>query len=106
MDNLYLDTQWFFCPNRLLWTNFKRFCGEQDNPADSIDYTMPVQTPDAAGYAENSLGDYLGIPIGIAGMESPRADPFRMYNLTWNQWYRDENLQDSVVVDVDDGPDT
>ncbi len=106
MDNIYLDTHWFFAPERLLWDNWKKFCGEQDNPADSIDFTMPVQTsPKGTGYAENSLADYLGIPIDITGMEDPRAGIFRMYNRTWNEWFRDENLQDSVVVDLDDGPD-
>lgn len=105
MDNLYIDTHFFFCPERLLWNNWQRFCGEQDDPLDSIDFTMPVQTPDAAGYITNSLGDYAGIPINIAGTPPPRAGFFRMYNRTWNEWFRDENLQDSVVVDLDDGPD-
>ena len=105
MDNLYLDTHWFFCPERLLWENWKRFCGEQDDPSDSIDFVMPVQTPPSAGYAEGSLGDYLGIPIDIADTPDVRAGIFRMYNRTYNEWFRDENLQDSVVVDRDDGPD-
>jgi hypothetical protein len=106
MDNIYLDTHFFFCPERLLWDNWQKFCGEQDNPSDSTDFTIPVQTAPAGGYAENSLGDYLGIPIDITGMENPRAGVFRMYNRTWNEWFRDENLQDSVTVDLDDGPDT
>lgn len=106
MDNLYLDTHWFFCPERLVWDNWQKFMGERTNPDDSIDFTMPVQTPPALGYTENSLADYLGIPPGIEGTPAPRAGIFRMYNLTWNQWFRDENLQDSVVVDTDDGPDT
>lgn len=105
MDNLYLDIQWFYCPSRLLWSNWKKFCGEQDDPDDSIDFLMPVQTEPAAGYAEGSLGDYLGLPIDVTGGEDVRADPFRMYNRIYNEWYRDENLQDSVVVDLDDGPD-
>lgn len=112
MDNIYLDTFFFFCPSRLLWRatspssgSWERFMGERDNPDDSIDFTFPVQTAPASGYAQNSLGDYFGIPIDIAGTPNIRADFFRMYNLTWNQWFRDENLQPSVVVDVDDGPD-
>ena len=104
MDNIYLDTHWFFCPERLLWNNWKRFCGEQDNPEDSIDFTLPVQTPPGSGYAENSLADYFGVPIGIAGTPPIRAGIFRMYNRTWNEWFRDENLQDSVPLDLDDGP--
>lgn len=106
MDNLYLDTHWFFCPERLLWNNWKRFCGEQDDPDDSIDYTMPIQTVPVAGYAENSLADYFGIPIDVPGNYDIRAGIFRMYNRTYNEWFRDENLQDSVAVDLDDGPDT
>lgn len=112
MDNLYLDTHWFFCPSRLLWSptsvssgSWQRFCGEQVDPDSSIDFTMPVQTIPVGGYPLGSLGDYFGIPTLIAGMENPRADPFRMYNRTWNEWFRDENLQDSVVQDYDDGPD-
>jgi hypothetical protein len=106
MDNIYLDTFWFFCPDRLLWDNFQKFMGERRDPDDSIDYTWPVQTAPASGYAENSLADYFGIPTNITGTPNLRASLFRMYNLTWNQWFRDENLQDSVVVDLDDGPDT
>lgn len=112
MDNLFIDTQWFFCPERLLWKStsptsgsWERFCGERDDPLDTIDFIMPVQTAPAAGYAENSLGDYFGIPIDIAGTPNPRAGIFRMYNRTYNEWYRDENLQNSLVVDLDDGPD-
>lgn len=106
MDNLYIDTHWFFCPNRLLWNNWKKMMGEQDNPADSIAYTTPRQTIPVGGYTLNSLGDYFGIPTLIAGQENPNALPFRMYNRTWNEWFRDENLQNSVTLDLGDGPDT
>jgi len=105
MDNLYLDTHWFFCPNRLLWSNWVKMMGEQTNPGDSIAYTTPRQVIPVGGYTLSSLGDYFGIPVLIAGQENPNALPFRMYNLTWNQWFRDENLQNSVVVDTDDGTD-
>lgn len=106
MDNLYLDTHWFFCPHRLLWTNWVKMMGEQLNPGDSIAFTTPRQTIPVGGYTLNSLGDYLGLPLLIAGQENPVAFPFRMYNLTWNQWFRDENLQNSITVDTGDGPDT
>jgi len=106
MDNIYIDTHWFFCPNRLLWTNFVKMMGEQQNPADSIAYTTPRQTIPVGGYTLGSLGDYFGIPVLKAGMENPNALPFRFYNLTWNQWFRDENLQNSVPESVSDGPDT
>lgn len=106
MDNIYLDTHWFFCPNRLLWNNWKKMMGEQDNPADSIAFTTPRQTIPVGGYTLSSLGDYFGIPTLIAGQENPNALPFRMYNRTWNEWFRDENLQNSVTLDLGDGPDT
>ena len=79
--------------------------GEQDNPADSTDYTVPT-VPGVAttGYAEGSLYDYFGIPTGVPDLEHNNLHA-RAYNLIYNQWFRDENLQDSVVVDLDDGPD-
>lgn len=109
MDNLHLDSFWFFCPNRLVWDNFKKFMGEQANPADSISYVIPQVVTPAGGYAVNSLQDYFGLPtVGqVAGGNtvSHSTLPLRMYNLIWNEWFRDENLQNSVVVDKDDGPD-
>lgn len=103
MDNLFMDTHFFAIPYRLIWSNWERFNGAQDNPGDSTDYVCPTITT-AGGVSEGSLSDYLGIPIDVAGLE---FDSFwhRAYNLTWNTWYRDQNLQDSVVVDLDDGPD-
>ena len=110
MDNLHLDTFWFFVPNRLVWTNWVKFQGEQDNPGDSISYTVPQQVSPAAGYAVNSLQDYFGLPTvgtpAITAAYSHSALPLRGYNLIWNQWFRDENLQNSVTVDKGDGPDT
>ena len=111
MDNLELSTQYFFVPNRLVWSNWEKFMGAQDNPGDSISFTIP-QVSGGAGtsYAAMSLGDYFGLGNlggnvgGSAGYCS--ALPFRAYNLIWNTWYRDENLQNSVTVDLDDGPDT
>lgn len=105
MDNVYLDVHWWFVPNRLVWSNWDKFLGAQDNPGDSTDFTIPVMTSPAGGYADNSLQDYMGIRPGIVGIEHS-ALPMRGYNLVWNEWYRDQNLQNSVVVDVDDGPDT
>lgn len=110
MDNLYLDSFFFFVPNRLVWTNFVKMMGEQDNPGDSTSYVIPQQVSPVAGYAVNSLQDYMGLPtVGqvTAGLTvSHSALPLRAYNLIWNQWFRDENLQNSVVVDKGDGPDT
>lgn len=109
MDNLHLDSFFFFVPNRLVWTNWVKFMGEQDNPSDSISYTVPQQVSPAGGYAIGSLQDYLGLPtvgqVTAGSTVSHSALPTRAYNLIWNQWFRDENLQNSVVVDKGDGPD-
>jgi hypothetical protein len=109
MDNLHIDTHFFFVPNRLVWTNWVKFMGEQDNPSDSISYSIPQQVSPVGGYAVGSLQDYLGLPtvgqVGAGNTVSHSALPVRAYNLIWNQWFRDENLQDSSVVDKGDGPD-
>lgn len=110
MDNLYLDVFWFTCAERLLWSNFKKMMGEQDNPSDSTSYIMPVVTSPANGFARGGLADYFGIPpqhsAGTGGATlSVRAGPFRMYNLVWNTWFRDENIQNSLTVPMGDGPD-
>lgn len=110
MDNLHLDTFWFFVPNRLVWNNWQKFQGEQTNPGDSISYVTPQQVSPVAGYLKNTLQDYMGLPtVGqvTAGLTvSHSALPLRAYNLIWNEWFRDENLQNSVTVDKGDGPDT
>ena len=110
MDNLHLDSFFFFVPNRLVWNNWVKFMGEQDNPADSISYSIPQQVSPAGGYAVGSLQDYFGLPtagqVGNSNTVSHSALPIRAYNLIYNQWFRDENLQNSVTVDKGDGPDT
>jgi len=109
MDNLHLESFFFFVPNRLLWTNWQRFMGEQDNPADSISYIIPITTCPAGGYAVGSLQDYMGLPtvgaIGGGATVEHSSLWLRAYNLIYNQWFRDENLQNSSVVDIDNGPD-
>lgn len=105
MDNLFANSFFFFVPNRLLWSNWQRFMGEQDNPTDSVDYLVPQITSPAGGYTELSIYDYLGIPTKIAGL-AHSALWLRAYNLIWNQWFRDQNLQNSVTVPLGDGPDT
>lgn len=105
MDNMFLDTFYFFVPLRLVWTNFVKFMGEQDNPADSVSYTVPVFT--AYNPVAETLSDYLGIPpLGGGATVAHMSLYHRAYNLIWNQWFRDENLQNSVTVDKGDGPDT
>lgn len=105
MDNMYLDIHYFSVPVRLLWDNWKKFNGEQTDPGDSTSFLIPTITSPVGGYAEGSLYDYMGIPTKVASLEHSALFT-RAYNLIWNEWYRDENLQDSVVVDRDNGPDT
>lgn len=103
MDNLYLDIQYFFVPSRLVWDNFQRFHGEQDNPDDSTDYTIPtINSGD--GFEQGSIADYFGLPTGVKNLEVS-ALPFRAYNLIYNEWYRDQNLIDSVPVERGDKDD-
>ncbi|AXL15284.1 major capsid protein [Microviridae sp.] len=105
MDNMFIDTFFFAVPCRLVWDNFEKFHGEQDNPDDSIDYLIPTQTsyPDT-GYVFGELSDYFDIPPGVPDLE--HSSMFhRAYNLIWNQWFRSENLQDSLPVPKGDGPD-
>jgi len=109
MDNLYLDTFWFFVPNRLVWSNWQKFCGEQINPGDSIDYLVPQMVSGPGGFTLGGLADYFGIPTGVPanpGTLSVNALPFRAYFKIWNEWFRDQNLQASTVVPMGDGPDS
>jgi len=106
MDNLFFDTFFFFVPNRLIWNNWQKFMGEQADPDDSTDYTVPqMVSPASTGYAVASLQDYLNVTRPGIALKSHSAFFTRAYNLIWNEWFRDQNLQDSVVVDKDDGPD-
>lgn len=101
MDNMFVDVFFFAVPNRLVWTNWKKFNGEQDNPGDSTSYIIPTMTAPAGGYGEQSLSDYFGIPTKIAGLVHS-ALWHRAYNLIYNEWFRDQNMQNSVVVDKGD----
>lgn len=102
MDNMYLETFFFFVPNRLVWDNWQKFNGEQKNPGDSTDFLIP--TLEAGTHEVGSIADYFGIPTGVQ-LEKINALPFRAYNLIYNEWFRDENLQDSLEVPTGDGPD-
>lgn len=111
MDNLHLDSFFFFVPNRLVWRQWVRLMGEKLTPTDTTSFVVPqVTTPDG-GYAINSIGDHMGLPT--AGQLTPGNTVthsslfFRAYNLIWNEWFRDQNLQDPVWMDrTSDGPDT
>ncbi len=105
MDNMRMDTHFFFCPYRLVWENWEKFMGEQDNPGDSTDFLIPTATSsDPNGFSVNTVADFLGMPTLVPGVEVSTLY-FRAHDLIWNEWFRDENLQDSRVVDKDDGPD-
>ena len=91
-------------PIRLIWDNWQKFNGEQKNPGDSTDFVLPTMTAPAGGYLNGTLSDYFGIPTEVASLVHTSLW-HRAYNLIWNEWFRDQNLQNSVVVDVDDGPD-
>jgi len=104
MDNMYMDTHYFSVPMRLVWDNWKKFNGEQKNPGDSTDFLIPQMVSPAGGYGVNTLSDYFGLPTGVPGL-SHSALWHRAYNLIWNEWFRDQNLQDSLPVPTGDGPD-
>jgi len=104
--NLFLDSFFFAVPYRLVWNNWQKFNGEQIDPDDSTSYVVPTMEATAVtGYEAQSLHDYMGLPTGIPDYEHISLF-HRAYNLIWNEWFRDQNLQDSVVVDRDDGPDS
>jgi hypothetical protein len=103
MDNLYLETFFFFVPNRLVWDNWQKFNGEQKNPTDSTDFLIP--TVSGTNVQNQTLWDYFGLPTNVNEALKVNALPFRAYNLIFNEWFRDENLQESLKVPTDDGPD-
>ena len=101
---MYLDTHFFAVPLRLLWDNWEKFNGAQDAPNDTTDYLIPTVTSPAGGYQPSTMSDYFGIPTQVEGLEHS-ALWHRAYNLIWNEWFRDQNLQDPVQVPTGDGPD-
>jgi hypothetical protein len=105
MDNLHLDFHWFAVPLRLLWDNWPAFMGDKE-PSDDTEYSIPqLTTPGASSYPVGSLWDYFGLPTDVTHL-TVSALPFRAYNLIYNDWYRDQNLQDKIPCPTDDGPDS
>jgi hypothetical protein len=105
MDNMYIDYFFFFVPNRLVWTNWEKFNGAQDNPGDSTSFTVPTITiNDGSGFQVGEIYDKFGLPTDVDDI-TINALPLRAYNLIWNEWFRDQNLQNSITVNVDNGPD-
>lgn len=102
MDNMRMETFFFFVPNRLLWDNWEKFNGQQDNPNDSIDFSIPQRSIINLTDFQGSLADYFGIPQISSGSGTASDLYFRAYNLIYNEWFRDQNLQDSALVDTGD----
>ena len=103
MDNCYMDIYYFFCPNRLLWEHWENLMGQNDDSywAHKTEYSVPQLTAPGNGWDEGTIADYMGIPTKI-GKISVNAMPFRAYARIWNEWFRDENLQQPVVQHTDD----
>lgn len=103
MDNIYLDTYFFFVPNRLVWGHWRELNGENTQSAwiPTVEYQVPQITAPAGGWAVGSLADYLGIPVSVPNL-SVNALPFRAYALVMNDWFRDENLTDPLDIPVSD----
>ncbi len=103
MDNIYLDTYFFFVPNRLVWKHWKEFNGENTESAwvPATEYEVPQIKAPAGGWSVGTIADYLGIPTGVANLEVS-ALPFRAYALCINEWFRDQNLQDPVYIPDDE----
>ena len=103
MDDIFLDTYYFFVPNRLTWSHWKQFMGENTESAwiPSVEYEVPQLTAPEGGWNIGTIADYLGIPTGVSGL-SVNALPFRAYALIMNEWFRDENLSDPLNIPVTD----
>ncbi len=104
MDNLYLDTYYFFVPNRLVWEHWKQFNGENTESAwlPQTEYSVPqITAPADTGWSVGTIADYFGIPTGVPGI-SVNALPFRAYALICNEWFRDQNLCDPLNIPVSD----
>lgn len=100
-DNVILDVHFWKVPHRLVWSHLKNFFGEQANPTDSTDYLTPQLTSPSGGFAVGSIYDYFGLTPLVAGYKF-NSFRLRAYNLIWNEWYRDENLQNSVTMSLGD----
>lgn len=110
MDNLHLDTFFFFVPNRLVWSNWVKLMGQQNSPGDSISYTVPQVVSPVGGYPIGSIYDYFGLPtvgqVGAANTISHSALPLRAYTLIFHEWFRDQNLINQSLPPTNDGPDS
>lgn len=106
MDNLIFESFFFFVPNRLLWSNWERFMGEQLNPTDVTTFLVPQVVPtQAAQLTPATIYDYMGITLNAANSISISALPFRAYNLIWNDFFRDQDIDPPLPQNTGDGPD-
>lgn len=104
MDNIYLDTYFFFVPNRIVWEHWRELMGENTQSAwiPQIEYSVPqITSPSVDGWKVGTIADYMGIPTGVPGL-SVNALPFRAYALICNEWFRDENLTDPLNIPISD----
>lgn len=103
MDNAYMDYYFFFVPARLLWEHFENLMGQNDKTfwAETTEYTTPQTTAPSGGWKVGTLADYFGIPTGVENL-SVNSLPFRAYAKIWNEWFRDENLQQPVTMSKTD----
>lgn len=111
MDNVYMEVHWWYVPYRIVWDNWIKFCGAIEDPADvSIEYTIPKVDSNTAYDVitnNNILFHYMGLPwVSSLDCTEISALPFRALNSIWNNWYRDQNLQDSEESRTGDGPDS
>ena len=107
MDNCYLDTYAFFVPCRLLWKHWENLMGQNDNSywAEKTEYSVPQTTAPSGGWDVGTIADYMGIPTGVQGI-SVNSLPLRAYARIWNEWFRDENLQQPTQQNTDDATTT
>ena len=108
MDNVYMDTYYFFVPNRLVWEHYKEFCGENTKSAwvPETEYVIPSISAPSGGFTVGGIADHLGYPVGVnwtaTDKFAPSALPFRAYCLIWNEFFRDENVSDPLNIPMDD----
>lgn len=112
MHRVDVYMHYFYVPTRLVWKNFETFItGGRDGDGklpNGVEVVYPKRSLNSAVSSEvgpGTLSDYLGVPATAQGTYQVSALPFRAYNLIYNEWYRDENLQDEIPVSLDDGLD-
>ena len=107
-DDAFIDFYYFYCPNRILWDNFKQFMGEvEDTPwMPTKEYKVPkIKIIGAEGTAvpyENSILDYMGVPTRVKAKFEVNALPIRGYVKIWNEFFRDENVDNAATIRTND----